>query len=53
MKSSSSNKNLNLMKEVEIHWKLKHENIVWLLHSFEDEEKLYLILEYASGGSLF
>lgn len=27
-KSSSNNKNLNLMREVEIHRKLKHENIV-------------------------
>lgn len=46
-KSSSNNKNLNLMKEVEIHWKLKHENVVRLLHHFEDEGNLYLILEYA------
>ena len=52
-KSSSVNKNINLMKEVEIHKKLKHENIVWLLTHFEDKDNLYLILEYASNGSLF
>lgn len=52
-KSSSVNKNINLMKEVEIHKKLKHENIVRLLTHFEDKDNLYLILEYASNGSLF
>ena len=35
-KSSHANKNLDLMKEVEIHKRLKHDNIVRLLSHFED-----------------
>ena len=35
-KSSQANKNLDLMKEVEIHKRLKHDNIVRLLSHFED-----------------
>ena len=50
---SSANKNIDLMREVEIHKRLKHDNIVRLLQYFEDGDKLCLILEYASKGSLF
>lgn len=35
------------MREVEIHKKLKHENIIQLYTSFEDEKYIYLVLEYA------
>ena len=52
-KSSQANKNLDLMKEVEIHKRLKHDNIVRLLSHFEDWDNLYLVLEFASKGSLF
>ena len=41
------------MREVQIHKKLKHENIIRLLTSIEDDKYIYLILEYASKGNLF
>ena len=41
------------MREVEIHKRIIHENIVRLYNHFEDEKNLYLILEYASKGTLF
>lgn len=41
------------MREVEIHKKLKHDNIIRLYASVEDEKFIYLILEYASKGNLF
>ena len=50
---NNKNKNIDLMREVEIHSRLKHENIIRLLHHFEDKKRLYLILEYAEKGSLF
>ena len=52
-KATLQNKGLDLMREVEIHKRLKHSNIIRLVNYFEDEENLYLILEYASRGSLF
>lgn len=52
-KATLQNKNLDLMREVEIHKRLKHVNIIRLINYFEDRENLYLILEYASRGSLF
>ena len=36
----------NFRREVEIHSSLKHPNIVRMHGWFEDEKKLYLILEY-------
>ena len=42
-----------LMREVEIHKTLKHENIIRLYNSLEDENYIYLVLEYASKGNLF
>ena len=41
------------MREVEIHKKLKHDNIIRLYTSVEDEHFIYLILEYATMGNLF
>jgi serine/threonine protein kinase len=41
------------MREVEIHKRLKHENIIRLYASAEDDKYLYLFLEYASKGNLF
>lgn len=52
-KSTIQNKNMDLMREVKIHKRLKHDNIIRLINYFEDEKNLYLILEYASKGSLF
>jgi len=54
-KTSFANKKIKatLMREVEIHKKLKHENIIRLFTSFEDEHFIYLTLEYAAKGNLF
>ncbi len=41
------------MREIEIHKKLKHENIIRLFTSIEDQNFVYLILEYAERGNLF
>jgi serine/threonine protein kinase len=54
-KSSLANKKIKatLMREVEIHLRLKHENIVRLFTSLEDDKYIYLVLEYATKGNLF
>lgn len=54
-KRSIANKKIKatLMREVDIHKNLNHENIIRLYSSFEDSEYLYLVLEYAEGGNLF
>jgi serine/threonine protein kinase len=54
-KSSLANKKIKatLMREVDIHKRLKHENIIRLYTSFEDNNYIYLVLEYASKGNLF
>lgn len=40
-------------REIDIHRRLVHENIVRLYSYHEDEEMYYLILEYANSGTLF
>lgn len=54
-KQSLANKKIKatLMREVEIHKKLSHENIIRLYTSLEDDHFIYLILEYAEKGNLF
>ncbi|CDW86401.1 protein kinase domain containing protein [Stylonychia lemnae] len=54
-KQSLANKKIKatLMREVEIHKKLQHENIIRLYTSVEDDKFIYLILEYAAKGNLF
>ena len=42
-----------LITEVNIMKRLRHPHLLRLLHRYEDDEKLYLILEYAGGGDLF
>ena len=42
-----------LLREIEIHRNLRHENIVQMIKCFEDDEKVFIVLEYASKGSLF
>jgi serine/threonine protein kinase len=42
-----------LKREIYIQRKLKHQNILSLRDCFEDTENVYLVLEYASGGSMF
>ena len=40
-------------QEIEIMYKLKSEHIVRLEDHFEDSEKVYLVMEYVEGGTLF
>lgn len=42
-----------LQREIQIHKKLKHVNIVRLYASLEDERFIYLVLEYVQQGNLF
>lgn len=42
----------NLKREIKIHRKLSHRNIIKLNSCFEDTENVYLVLEYAENGSL-
>mmetsp|Transcript_16785 Transcript_16785/g.18680 ORF Transcript_16785/g.18680 Transcript_16785/m.18680 type:complete len:437 (+) Transcript_16785:31-1341(+) len=42
-----------MQREIDIMTKLKHKNIVELKDVFEEENYLYLVLEYVSGGELF
>jgi len=43
----------NLKREIQIHKKLHHPHIITLYHYFEDHENVYIILEYATNGSLY
>lgn len=42
-----------IQKEVLIHKTLNHENVIKYFSSFQQLDKFYIILEYASGGELF
>jgi aurora kinase len=42
-----------IRREVEIHSNLAHKNILKLLSWFHDEKSIYLVLEFAPGGSLY
>lgn len=42
-----------IRRELEIHQNLAHKNILKLLAWFHDEESIYLVLEFAPGGSLY
>lgn len=42
-----------IYKEIELHTKLNHPNIIQLYSYFEDETDFYLVMEYASNGNLF
>jgi serine/threonine protein kinase len=41
------------MREVDIHKRIIHENIVRLYTYFERDNTVYLLLEYAEKGNLF
>ena len=41
-----------IKQEIEIMYKLKNDHIVRLEDHFEDDEKVYLVMEYISGGTL-
>ena len=40
-------------REIKMHSLLKHENIIRLFNNFEDENKIYLLQEFASHDNLF
>lgn len=42
-----------LKREIEIQSQLRHPNILRLYGFFHDEERIYLILEYAGKGELY
>ena len=43
----------NLIEEIRVHWVLEDcEGILRLLEIFEDEHKVYLVLEYQESGCL-
>ena len=46
--------NLNsIYREIELHSKLSHPNIIKLFSYYESNEHIYLIMEYAKKGTLF
>lgn len=42
-----------IVREIKHHSYLKHENIIKLYGVFHDEEKIYMIMEYACDGELY
>ncbi|KAJ0410610.1 hypothetical protein ATCC90586_009091 [Pythium insidiosum] len=42
-----------LRKEVEIHSRIRHQHILPLYATFQDELRVYLVLQYAGGGDLY
>lgn len=42
-----------LIREIKIHFYLKHSNIVDMYGMFEDGPHIYLIVEYCTNGDLF
>jgi len=42
-----------IRREIDIHQRINHENIVKVHAHFENEKYFYLIMEYVNGGSLF
>lgn len=52
-KKSNSSKFINpIKKEIEIHKKLNHSNIVNFINDFDDDKFIYIILEYCHNNSL-
>jgi len=43
----------DLEREINIQKKLRHDNIIRLYDAMSDKDRIYLLMEYASGGSLF
>ena len=42
-----------IQREILVHQKIRHENIVQLYSSHEDEKNVYLIMEHSDKGTLF
>merc|ERR1712125_218556 len=48
-----ANLTMQLKREIEIHHRLRHRNVIRLHSYFHDKSRVYLVLEYAPGGELF
>ena len=44
---------IDIYREINIHYNLKHKNVITLYDYYEDINSIYLILEYAENGNLF
>ena len=44
---------MQVEREIAIHSSIQHANIVDFYAAFEDEQRIYLVLEFAAGGDLF
>lgn len=42
----------NVKREIKIHSKLSHPHIIKMNYFFEDEDNVYMVLEYAQNGNL-
>ncbi|CAG9332088.1 unnamed protein product [Blepharisma stoltei] len=42
-----------LLREISVHKGINHQNVIKLHEHLEDNQNIYLIIEYAEGGSLF
>ena len=42
-----------IKREIELHSKLYHKNIIHLVGTYENEENIFIILEYSNKGDLF
>ena len=42
-----------IQREISIHRRIRHENIVQLYSHYEDKKNVYLIMDYANSGTLF
>lgn len=52
-KKALKGKEDSLDNEIKVLRKLRHENIVQLVETFEDKFKVYLVMELVTGGELF
>ncbi|CAM9212764.1 unnamed protein product, partial [Phaeothamnion confervicola] len=42
-----------IVNEIRVHWSLKHPAVVEMLDFFEDDSKVYIVLELCVGGDLY
>lgn len=42
-----------LIREIKFHWYLKHKNVVPLYGIFHDEDRVYMLMEYADRGDVY
>ncbi|KAF2127293.1 Pkinase-domain-containing protein [Dothidotthia symphoricarpi CBS 119687] len=50
---ASTEEETMIRRELEVHQNMSHKHILKLLSWFHDEKSIYLVLEFAPGGSLF